>query len=117
MNKKMLTIALAALLLLAVGLSAQRTTLVNTININPNPMDKYTQITITFNQPTNVGVNIETEAGDVIKTLYWGPADEVLQINWNRIGDDGSYTPSGHYILMVNHQARYTSTKKTIILK
>jgi hypothetical protein len=85
--------------------------------INPNPMGKSTVISLSFNQPVDIGVNIETETGEVIKTLYWGPVDEYIQLFWDRVGDNGIYTPSGEYLVIVNTQERYTSTKKTLILK
>ena len=97
-------------------LSAKSVTPVD-IFITPNPMDKHTTITVNFTQATNVGVNVETAEGIVIKTLYWGPADEQLVLTWNRLSDDGYYVPSGSYVVVVNYQSRYTSTKKTLILK
>ncbi len=118
MKKALFTTALLSLLLLAaVTLSARSAEVLDQITINPNPMDKYTVITLSFNSPASIGVNVETETGQIVKTLYWGPADNQISLTWNRIGDDGNYVPSGKYLVVVNHQGRYTSTKKTLILK
>ena len=118
MKKAMLTALLTGVLLLAaLALQAKSSGVLELIEINPNPMDKFTVITITFNQPANVGVNIETDTGIVLKTLYWGPADEELTLTWNRLDDGGNTVPSGKYLVVVNYAGRYTSTKRTIILK
>lgn len=118
MKKATLLIVLIGVLALgSVALQAKIAGALSEIFINPNPMDKFTTITLTFTQYANVGVNIETEQGVVIKSLYWGPAGEQLQLTWNRLDDNGNVVPSGNYVVVVNHEARYTSTKKTLILK
>lgn len=118
MKKAMLIMSLAALLLItAAGLYAEKDLAVDGIYLSPNPMEKYTTITVVCNQPTTLGVFIETETGTVIRNLYCGPAGEQIQLTWNRMGDDGSYTPRGNYIVRVSWEGRYTSTKKTLILK
>lgn len=119
MKKAQMILIMAGVFLLAgTVLLAQEGCPLTGIEVNPNPMDKFCSIIITFNQPVNVGVNIEQENGTVIKTLYWGSVDDGwLNLTWDRINDDGLYTPSGEYVLVVNHNTRYTSTKKTLILK
>ncbi len=108
---------LLGMLLLMVSLSAQEAAVLENIEICPNPMGKFAAISITFSQPVNVGVNIQTEGGEIVRNLFWGPAGEMLQLTWNRLDDYGNHTPAGKYFLVVNHEGRYTSTKKTIILK
>ncbi|MBW6514448.1 MAG: hypothetical protein K0B87_06795 [Candidatus Syntrophosphaera sp.] len=118
MKKAVLFVTLSAIFILALGtLSAQASTVLEGFEISPNPMDKFTVITLSFNTPADIGVNIENRQGQVIKNLYWGPADEYIQIIWNRYDDNGQYTPSGEYLVVVSYQSRYTSTKKTVILK
>ncbi len=118
MKKALFFATLIGILLLAASaVYAKSAGVLDQIMISPNPMDKFTVITLTFNQASNIGVNIETDMGVVVKTLYWGPADEQIVLTWDRIGDDGTTTPSGSYLLVVNFEGRYTSTKKTVILK
>jgi flagellar hook assembly protein FlgD len=91
---------------------------VSNIRIDPNPVFKSTLITLTFIQTVDVDIVIENENGEVIKTLYSGEITAgVYQYPWDRIGDNGTYTPEGEYNLSVNYEMKFTSTKKTIILK
>ncbi|MGC9361393.1 MAG: hypothetical protein ACP5F3_00525 [Candidatus Syntrophosphaera sp.] len=108
---------LLGMLLMLAPLSAQEMAAIENIDICPNPMGKFTVISITFSQPVNVDVSIQTYGGEIVKSLYGGNAGEMLQLAWDRIDDYGNVTPAGKYFLVVNHEGRYTSTKKTIILK
>lgn len=88
------------------------------INIDPNPMDKSTTITVTFAVRVTAEILIETESGILVKTLYTGNLDSgVYEFFWNRMSDEGAYVPNGKYSVTVNYDYRYTSTKKTLILK
>jgi flagellar hook assembly protein FlgD len=109
-------IAVCMILLGVTALAAQHS-LVPVIDIHPNPMEKYTVITVRINQSMDLGINIEAEDGHVVKTLYWGQANKDVILEWDRIGDDGTITPNGTYDVVVNYSGRYTSTKKTLILK
>lgn len=117
MKKKVTGLAALCLLLLSVASLAAQISLIPVIDITPNPMEKYTVITVRINQNMNLGINIETEDGRVVKTLFWGTASKDVVLDWNRIGDDGTFTPNGVYEVVVNYSGRYTSTKKTLILK
>ena len=107
----------ALMLLLAVSLSAFMNKVVGDITIYPNPMDKFCHISVTFSQIVPTVVTIQNHAGDVVKTLYSGQSMELLQFTWNRVCDDGSIAPKGKYSVTVCYEGRYTSTKKTLILK
>lgn len=113
---KTIIITVAVTILLG-SLFAQKLSVLEEVTIDPNPMDKKCVISITLNQTANLGVNVEDELGNIIKTLYWGPAQKSLQLDWNRISDSGEYVPSGVYYVVVNYSGRYTSIKKTLILK
>ncbi|MDP2172231.1 MAG: hypothetical protein Q8M98_11295 [Candidatus Cloacimonadaceae bacterium] len=118
MKKTKIGLLIIGVLLLVAGiLSAQLTSIQAVIEINPNPMDKFTTIDVRMTHNTNIGVNIETDTGVVIKTLYWGPGGESTVLYWDRSGDNGNYTPAGKYYVVVNYSSRYTSTKKTLILR
>ncbi len=118
MKKPMIVMILSGIMLLLWGaLLAQETNPVTGVEIIPNPVDKFCRIIINTNVPTNLGINVETETGIVIKTLYWGEANGVLELTWNRLDDNGLYVAPGTYLLVVNYAARYTSLKKTLILK
>ena len=118
MKKVMLILMLcSALFLTTANLFGGGPNVLENITITPNPMDKFTTVTVTVNQPASIGVNVETLDGIVVKTLYWGNINSQIALNWDRIGDNGTYTAAGNYVLVVNHQGRYTSTKKTLILK
>lgn len=86
--------------------------------INPNPMEKQTTITVVFNQSVRADVVIEAEDGTVIKTLFSGNMQAGrYEFVWNRLSNSGELVPNGRYNVSVNYETRYTSTKKTLILK
>ena len=114
--KKILFVIAMGLLMLTT-LSAKEMNALNEIVIDPNPMYDYTNITVSFNYPVEVQISIETESGKVIKTLYSGMIKNDLRIGWDRIGDNGTYTPSGEYYLIVRYNQRFTSVKRTMILR
>lgn len=91
---------------------------VDNILINPNPMDKSTLISITFNQKIRADIVIETLDGMVVKTINSSNFDiGTYEFFWNRLDDNGEFVPAGEYSVSVNYDIKYTSTKKTIILK
>jgi len=90
----------------------------NIISINPNPVEKCTVISVTFIERSRADIIIETLDGSLIKTLFSGNLEPgVYEYFWARIGNNGSYVPEGRYYVTVNYETRYTSTKKTLILK
>lgn len=119
MKKAVSIIWLSALMLLLVAsLSAFiHNKVLGDIRIYPNPMDKYCDISITFFQPVPTEVTIQNKSGEIVKTLYSGQSMELLQFTWDRVCDNGSIAPKGVYAVTVSCQGRYTSTKKTLILK
>ena len=114
--KKILFVIAMGLLMLTM-LSAKEMKDYTEIVIDPNPMDNFTNITVSFSSPVEVQISIETGSGKVIKTLYSGMIKNYLRIGWDRIGDNGTYTPSGEYYLIVRYNQRFTSVKRTMILR
>lgn len=114
---KIIAIAAGILLLAFAALMAQQPGILGGIDIQPNPMDKDTVITVYVNQNASFNVTIETHDGRVVKSLYWGTTNKDITIPWDRLSDDGTYVPKGTYFVVVNYSGRYTSTKKTLILK
>jgi flagellar hook assembly protein FlgD len=88
------------------------------VNANPNPMEKSTMITVSVECDIRVDVVIENLNGEVIKNIYSGELragnHEFL---WTRLDNVGQIVPEGSYNISVNFNTRYTSTKKTLILK
>lgn len=118
MKQALLKLSATAVLLLVLGsLFAQHVTVLGDIDIVPNPMDKQCTISVKVNQNAALGINIEDTQGNVIKSLWWGTTSKDVYITWDRYSDNGEYVASGTYFLVVNFAGRYTSTKKTLILK
>lgn len=118
MKQTMFKIVAALFLALMIGgLAAQHNNVIGDVNIYPNPMDKQCEITIQVNQNAALGINIEDFQGNVIKSLYWGTTNKDVRLTWDRYSDNGEYVPNGTYFLVINYSGRYTSTKKTLILK
>lgn len=115
MKKAAIIMALIGIMLLS-ALSAQETGATKSIEINPNPMTSYADITVVLAYQADICVTIENSARQIIKTLHTGPAGQYLVLRWDRADDTGKSAPSGQYEVVVN-QGRYTSTKKTLILK
>lgn len=86
-------------------------------DISPNPMEEFTTITLGFTTEVNASVYIEDHTGNVIRTLHSGYIDKGLVISWDRLDLAGNYAPNGKYSVVVDYNGRYTSTKKTLILK
>lgn len=88
------------------------------VDMNPNPMEKSTMITVSVELDLRVEVVIETLDGMVIKNIYSGELQAGHhEFFWNRLDFNGQIVPEGTYNVSVNHNTRYTSTKKTLILK
>jgi len=109
--------AALVLALMFVGLAAQQNNIIADVTITPNPMDKFCEINVQVTQNASLGINIEDLQGNVIKSLYWGTTNKDVRLSWNRYADNGEYVASGTYFLVINYSGRYTSTKKTLILK
>ena len=109
--------AFGLILLICSAIYAQGTELIRDISISPNPMEKYTEIRVDFNVPCDVSIYIEDGSGNVVRSLYDGVVGKELVIGWDRIGEDGNCVANGKYSVVVNYGSRYTSTKKTLILK
>ena len=80
-------------------------------------MDKYCNITLGFGNETYVTLVILNSEEEVVKTIYSGPVYKNNTFTWERDDARGDYAPNGTYFVVVNYQSRYTSTKKTLILK
>ncbi len=90
---------------------------IRVFDVSPNPMDLHTLVTLEFTEPVNASVNIEDRYGNVVRNLHSGAIDKAIQLPWERYDDFGNYVPNGKYWVVVNYDSRYTSTKKTLILK
>jgi flagellar hook assembly protein FlgD len=116
MNKRILIVA-CMMLLMAVGLFAKQAQSLNTFESSPNPMDRATTIYLNFENPVSVSITIENLAGDTLRTIFSGTCDKNASFLWERDDEEGNYVPNGTYFVNVSYQGRYTSTKKTLILK
>jgi hypothetical protein len=99
--------------LLAISVAGQ----MRGFDISPNPMDDYTVISLEFEQALSASVSIEDRYGNVVCNLYNGIVDKSIQLPWERVDNFGNYVPSGKYWVVVSYASRFTSTKKTLILK
>lgn len=105
------------MLLFALGLMAQKAENLLNFDISPNPMDKHCNIALEFRNETAITLIIINGEEEIIKTIYSGPVYKSMNFTWERDDAWGNIAPSGTYHVVVNYQSRYTSTKKTLILK
>jgi flagellar hook assembly protein FlgD len=121
-EKKMFNLKVVTLvMLLSIGIGfvfAAGNSVLTSLNIEPNPMEKSTTVYLSFSKTVNVGVSVETLDGVVIKTIYTGRLNSGNhEFAWDRLDNNGEYVTEGSYYLVVSYDTRYTSTKKTLILK
>ena len=87
MKKILLVIAMGLLMLTM--LSAKEMKDYTEIVIDPNPMDNYTNITVSFSSPVEVQISIETESGKVIKkNICTEDAPSTLAASYGSSGKD-----------------------------
>lgn len=118
MKKTIILLALvAAMLLTAVSAYAFRAKEVVGFEIDPNPMDEFCNIYITIQSPAYMYLRVETLEGEVVSDIFSGYADKEISFTWDRYTETGEYLPSGNYLVILSLDQRYTSLKKTLILK
>ncbi|MCK9178720.1 MAG: FlgD immunoglobulin-like domain containing protein [Candidatus Cloacimonadaceae bacterium] len=116
MKKKTMIIA-GMILLVALSLTAQKAENLLYFDISPNPMEKHCDISLEFRNETFITLTILNDAAEVVKTIYSGPVHKSQTFGWERDDAMGNIVPNGTYHVVINYQSRYTSTKKTLILK
>jgi len=107
----------AMMLLFSMALSAQKSEELLNFEIDPNPMGDVCKIFLEFSGETAITLQIESIEGKVVKTIYSGSIYKTATFKWERDDAQGNWVPTGRYNVVVNYQSRYTSTKKTLILK
>jgi len=117
MKKYFLILVMVSIALMAVGVTISSGSALCLFDISPNPMEDYTVISVGFDRMVDVNIYVEDFNGTIVRTLFSGRSNKEITLNWNRVADDGSYVPNGTYRVVVSYLGRYTSTKKTLILK
>lgn len=118
MKKTMHILGLMAVLMLTATVGyAYKSSPVESFDIVPNPMDKECVISISVSTPIYINVQIKSSEGEFICDLYEGFVGKNININWERLDNYGNYMPAGEYLVVVGFNTRYTSLKKTLILK
>mgnify|MGYP001164730596 FL=1 len=118
MKKTMHILGLMAVLMLSTTVGyAYKGSPIESFDIVPNPMDKECVISISVSTPTYINVQIKSSEGEFICDLYEGFVGKDININWERTDNFGNYMPAGEYLVVVGFNTRYTSLKKTLILK
>jgi flagellar hook assembly protein FlgD len=115
--KKRSIILIGIMLIIALGLMAKSTDNLLTFEVSPNPMDRRCNISLEFRTETAITLTIMDATQQVVKTLYSGPINKSASFTWERDDALGNFAPAGTYFVVVNYLNRYTSTKKTLILK
>jgi len=110
-------ILVGIILLLSITLFAKGSEDLLSFDISPNPMDETCEISIEFSTVTAITLVIVNDRAETVKTIFSGPVDKNGSFRWNRDDAMGNWVPSGTYHVVINYHGRYTSTKKTLILK
>ncbi len=119
MKKLTVIVVLLAAMVFAVGSAYAKDNNLVAFDVSPNPMDKDCTISLAFRTPgvSTVTVTIENQLGEVVRTIYSGVNSKYMEFDWDRISASGEFVPAGRYFVSVGYSTRYTSTKKTLILK
>lgn len=119
MRKTMITAVLFMAFLLVASAAFAKIDNLLSFEVSPNPMDKDCTISLVFQTAGNLSMNlqIETLEGQLVRNIYTGQIDKTMLFNWDRLSNSGVYMPEGKYCVTLNYDNRYTSTKKTVILK
>ena len=80
-------------------------------------MDRQTTISLAMENESNITLTIEDASGEIIRTIFSGMVGKNASFMWERDNDGGSYVDAGTYTVVLRYNSRYTSTKKTLILK
>jgi hypothetical protein len=76
----------------------------------PNPFNRVTTITFQVPTSTNATVRIYTVAGNLVKTLFRGNAQEgLLKVLWNGTNEKGEFISNGTYICKIQVDNTYKS--------
>lgn len=115
---KMRTLILIGLMmLLSLALVAKSSENLISFDISPNPMDDVCEISVGFAVATSITIVVMNERGETIKTIFSGPVFKNSTFKWERDDANGNWVQPGTYQVVINYHSRYTSTKKTLILK
>ena len=118
MRKIMLTMVLmAVLMMLATAGYALKSSPVECFDISPNPMYKDCEIYVAVSAPMSINIQIQSLDGKVIRDIYSGLVGKDITLYWERTDNWGNYVPDGEYFVVLGFSTRYTSLKKTLILK
>lgn len=118
MRKSLLIAALLATMLFTAAMaSVLKDDCVINFEVSPNPMDKHCVISLTFQNPLSITLQIQDLEGVLVKDIYSGDAGKNMSFTWDRLDESGEFVPSGKYVVVLGYDQRYTSTKKTLILK
>ncbi len=117
MRKIIFTLLVATLLLGVVTAYAKKQDEVEHFEITPNPMERDCTIYLSFRNQLNISLQIQTVGGELIKDIYSGPSGKSMEFYWDRDDLENQYVPAGTYMVVLGYDTRYTSTKKTLILK
>jgi hypothetical protein len=111
----MLVVALSSVFFLIYAINAETT---YNLDVFPNPMETNATVSAFFLDKIPVTVYL-TDADDfLVKTIYTGISSKgQMLIPFDRYDYKGSYLPKGKYWVVLSTEAKYTSTKKLLILK
>lgn len=118
MNKRFFII-LSILLLAAIGIGALVKVLELYIEVNPYIVEDYCEVTVYTDQKVDLLVKIVGPDGSCVRTLYNGTWNQKGEIPWDGTDRFGERCTPGMYTAVATAfvNSRYTSTKKTFILK
>jgi hypothetical protein len=88
------------------------------LDVYPNPMETTATISAIFTDKIPITVTMIDSDDLMVKTIYEGISTKgQMLIPFDRIDNKGDFIPKGKYWVVLSTNAKYTSTKKLLILK
>lgn len=117
--KRFLVILIGLTVLSTIGLYAFIRSNRMYVDVTPDVVSDYCEVTIISDVNQVLTAEIYDRTGNRVSTLFSGVWPGKGIIPWERFDDLGNYCVAGQYSVVVTYfvNSRYTSTKKTFILK
>lgn len=118
--KKIILISVLTAMLLSLFLVIHASNTQNDYNLDvfPNPMESYGTVSAFFTEKIHISVVLVDADELYVKTIYEGISTKgQMLIPFDRMNEKDEYIPKGKYWVVLTTDAKYTSTKKLLILK
>ncbi len=114
----LLVIALSSMFIILNAYDTGNTDTNCNFSMYPNPMETVGTVCAYFTERMPISISLLDNNDEIVKTIYSGSSIRgQMLIPFDRIDSKGNTLPNGKYWVSLSTNAKYTSTKKLLILK